>query len=97
MLAGMGSCRHEGEIGMASAKEFKSAGKSGITGKRLYRSGREKILGGVCGGIAEYFNIDPTFVRLVWVLLSLAWGFGVLLYIIMWVITPRNPRDKWAS
>ncbi len=78
-------------------KKENRAEESRITGKRLYRSGREKILGGVCGGIAEYFNVDPTLVRLVWVLLSLAWGFGILLYIILWAVMPRNPRDDWGS
>ena len=63
--------------------------------KRLYRSGRERILGGVCGGIAEYFEVDPVLVRLAWILFSLIYGFGILIYIIAWIIMPRNPRDKW--
>ena len=64
--------------------------------KRLYRSGRERLLGGVCGGIAEYFNVDPTIVRLLYVLLTLvSFGAGVLFYIIAWIIVPRNPRDRW--
>ncbi|VVB60165.1 PspC domain protein [uncultured archaeon] len=67
--------------------------------KRLYRSGKDRILGGVCGGIAEYFNVDPTLIRLLWVLFTLAsFGTGILLYIIAWIIVPRNPRDKsWNS
>jgi phage shock protein PspC (stress-responsive transcriptional regulator) len=63
--------------------------------KRLYRSGKEKILGGVCGGIAEYFNVDPTLVRLLWVFFILAFGTGLLAYIIAWIIIPRNPNHKW--
>ena len=65
------------------------------TGKRLYRSNTEKVIGGVLGGLAEYFNIDPTLVRLGYVLLSLFFaGFpGVLGYIIMWIVVPRNPND----
>ncbi len=63
--------------------------------KRLYRSGVDKILSGVCGGIGEYFNIDPVLIRLLWVLMSLAWGSGILLYIIAWIIIPRNPNHKW--
>ena len=66
-----------------------------IRPERLYRSGRDKILGGVCGGIAEYFRVDPTLVRLLWIIGSLAWGAGVLFYIIAWIIIPRNPRHKW--
>ena len=65
--------------------------------KRLYRSGKEKILGGVCGGIGEYVGVDPTLIRLLWVLFSLAYGMGILLYIIMWIIVPRNPRHRWED
>ena len=63
--------------------------------KRLYRSGKNKILGGVCGGIAEYFNVDPVIIRLLWVLFALGYGSGVLAYIIAWIIIPRNPNHKW--
>jgi phage shock protein C len=63
--------------------------------KRLYRSGKERILGGVCGGIGEYFDIDPTIVRLLWVLFILGFGTGLLAYIIAWIIIPRNPKHKW--
>jgi phage shock protein PspC (stress-responsive transcriptional regulator) len=62
--------------------------------KKLYRSGKERILGGVCGGIAEYFNVDPTLVRLVWILFGLE-GAGVLAYLIAWLMIPRNPNHKW--
>ena len=64
--------------------------------KRLYRSGRDRIAGGVCGGLAEYFNTDPSIVRLLWILFALvSFGAGVILYIIAWVIIPRNPKHKW--
>ncbi len=56
--------------------------------RRLYRSRTEKMIAGVCGGIAEYFNIDPTIVRLIWVLITLLGGAGVLLYIILWIVMP---------
>ncbi|MFH0711346.1 MAG: PspC domain-containing protein [Candidatus Aenigmatarchaeota archaeon] len=62
--------------------------------KRLYRSAKERILGGVCGGMGEYLNLDPTLVRLVWILFGLT-GAGVLAYIIAWIIVPRNPKHKW--
>jgi len=65
--------------------------------KRLYRSGREKILGGVCGGIAEYLGVDPVIIRLLWVIGTFAWGFGILAYIIAWIIMPRNPNHKWED
>ena len=60
--------------------------------KRLYRSRKEKILGGVCGGIAEYLDVDPTIVRLMWVLLTLMGGAGVILYLISWLIIPMEPK-----
>lgn len=59
--------------------------------KRLYKS-NDKMLCGVCGGIAEYFNIDPTLVRLGLVVFSLAGGSGVLAYIIAAVIIPDGPN-----
>ncbi len=64
--------------------------------KRLYRSGKEKILGGVCGGMAEYFGVDPVIVRLLWIAACLLWGVGILLYIIAWIVIPKNPKHKWA-
>jgi phage shock protein C len=63
--------------------------------KRLYRSGKERVLGGICGGLGEYFGIDPTIVRLLWILFFLAYGAGVLAYIIAWIIIPKNPKHKW--
>ena len=79
----------------------KKAVSSGARGRmaspprRLYRSGRDRILGGVCGGLGDYFGIDPVIIRLVWVLFSLAYGSGILAYIAAWIIIPRNPRHKW--
>ncbi len=59
--------------------------------KRLYKINEGKMLDGVCGGIAQYFNIDPTLVRLAWVLFS-AMGFsGVVAYIICAIVIPREP------
>lgn len=59
--------------------------------KRLYKSNQNKMIDGVCGGIAEYFGIDPTVVRLLWALFSLMGGCGILAYIIAAIIIPRNP------
>ncbi|OGI12274.1 PspC domain-containing protein [Candidatus Micrarchaeota archaeon RBG_16_36_9] len=64
--------------------------------KRLYRSGKDRVLGGVCGGIGEYLDTDPTVIRLVWVILTLlSFGMGILAYLIAWVIIPKNPNHKW--
>jgi phage shock protein PspC (stress-responsive transcriptional regulator) len=58
--------------------------------KRLYKSTRNKKICGVCAGIAEYLNVDPTIVRLITVLIALAWGSGVLAYIIMAFVMPDD-------
>jgi phage shock protein C len=58
---------------------------------RLYRSNEHKIIGGVCGGLGEYFNIDPTWLRLAFVILTITKGLGLLLYVIGWVVIPRRP------
>lgn len=59
--------------------------------KKLYKSNQNKMIDGVCGGIAEYFGIDPTVVRLIWALFSLMGGSGILAYIIAATIIPRSP------
>lgn len=59
--------------------------------KRLYRSRKERMIAGVCGGIAEYFEQDPTIIRLLWVVVTiftLFWA-GILAYIIAWIIVPE--------
>ena len=59
--------------------------------KKLYKSNTNKVIDGVCGGIGEYFNIDPTLVRLAWVVFCALGGSGLLAYIIMALIIPRQP------
>ena len=59
--------------------------------KKQYKSNQNKMIDGVCGGIAEYFGIDPTVVRLIWALFSLMGGSGILAYIIAAIIIPRSP------
>ncbi len=58
-------------------------------GKKLYLSDTDKKIGGVCGGIAEYFGIDSTLVRLALVLLFFMAGVGILAYFVAWIIIPR--------
>ena len=60
--------------------------------RRLYRSRRDRQLAGVAGGMAEYLEIDPTVVRILWILSIFLGGFGILLYIIMAFIVPLDPR-----
>jgi phage shock protein C len=71
---------------------YKNASEQSI--RRLYRSKVDKIIAGVCGGIAEYYNIDPVWVRLAAVLLLFADGAGILVYIIAWVLIPQNPNQE---
>ncbi len=59
--------------------------------KRLYRSRSDRMIAGVAGGLAQYLNVDPTLVRLGFVVLSLAGGPGLLLYIVMWIVVPEEP------
>lgn len=61
--------------------------------KKLYRSKTNRMISGVCGGIAEYFEVDPTLVRLAWVLIFFAGGSGLLAYIIGAVVIPER-RDE---
>ena len=61
--------------------------------KKLYRSKKNKILGGVCGGIGEHFDADPTLIRLLWVFASIfSLGAGILAYIIAWIIVPEKGK-----
>jgi phage shock protein PspC (stress-responsive transcriptional regulator) len=75
--------------------------------RRLYRAANDKVLGGVCAGLANYLRLDPAVVRILFVLISFGWGFGFLLYIILWIVLPtralvanarkrlyRNPDDR---
>lgn len=58
--------------------------------KRLVRSSSQRMLAGVCGGVAEYIGWDPTIVRVIWIILTLAGGSGILLYLILWLVMPES-------
>lgn len=61
--------------------------------KHLYRSREDRIFGGVCGGMAEYFNADPSIVRLLWIIFILLIGWvGLFLYFAAWIIIPIAPK-----
>ena len=62
-----------------------------MNNKKLYRSRKDKMLGGVAGGLAEYFDIDPTIVRIIFVVTLFIGGGGFLAYIIMWIVVPEEP------
>ncbi len=65
--------------------------------KKLYRSKRDMMVAGVCGGVAEYFDVDSSMVRLLWALLIVFGGSGLLLYIIGWVIIPEREESVEVS
>jgi phage shock protein C len=71
---------------MKKKKTSKGKRRSG----RLFRSDDERIIGGVCGGIAKHVNTDPTIIRLIWVVGTLVWGFGILAYLLAWIIIPEK-------
>ena len=58
--------------------------------KKLYRSETDRMLGGVCGGLAEHFGIDSTLIRLIFVLIIVYGGSGLILYIILWIVIPTE-------
>ncbi len=60
-----------------------------MKGRKLYRSSTNRMIAGVCGGLGEYFNIDPTIIRLVWALIGLT-GAGIAAYIIAMIIIPSD-------
>ena len=59
--------------------------------KRYYLSTTDKKIGGVCGGLAEYFDIDALLVRLLFVFLTFSLGGGLLLYLLLWILAPKRP------
>ena len=59
--------------------------------KKLYRSNSQKIFGGVAGGVAEYFDIDPVLVRVLFLILIFGYGISLIAYLIMWIIVPISP------
>jgi phage shock protein C len=60
--------------------------------RKLFRSRTDSRIAGVCGGLGEYLDVDPTVIRLIFVLLALTGGHGVLLYIILWIVMPPASR-----
>jgi phage shock protein PspC (stress-responsive transcriptional regulator) len=59
--------------------------------KRLYRSNKDRMLGGVCAGLGEHLDVDPTVIRFVWVVLTaISMGTGIIVYILAWIIIPEE-------
>jgi phage shock protein C len=60
-------------------------------GRKLYRSTSNRQVAGVCGGLAEYFNLDATLIRVLFVILAVLGGSGVIIYVAMWILVPKQP------
>jgi len=78
---------------MAYRKEIKMDTQD----KRLYKSNTNKVIGGVCGGLGEYFGIDPVIFRIIAVLLIFAHGAGLLIYLIAWICMPKRQTSTYTS
>jgi phage shock protein PspC (stress-responsive transcriptional regulator) len=65
--------------------------------QKLYRSRDERMIGGVCGGLGEFFGIDPALIRILFVLLTIFGGSGVLVYLVMLFIVPEEPLEGTSS
>lgn len=65
--------------------------------KRLYRSRTDKKIAGICGGLGKYFGIDPVIFRIIWLLLLLGMGAGLVVYLILWLAIPMEPEGTPAT
>jgi phage shock protein C len=95
IVAGSTFCYNCGarQSGAAAPGTSPSAGDR----KRLVRSSTDKKLGGVCAGLADYFDLDPTMVRVLWLLAIFLGGTGFLVYIILWIVLPLAPTGEVSS
>ena len=59
--------------------------------KRFYRSRKDRKLAGVCGGMARYLDLDPTLVRILWIVACFLGGLGIIAYIVFWLAAPEEP------
>jgi phage shock protein C len=61
--------------------------------RKLYRSQNNRMVAGVAGGLAEYFNVDPTIIRVIFIALAVAGGAGLVMYVAMWIIVPEAAEE----
>lgn len=78
-----------------SASNYQSASTSSLRNKRLYRDPNDRMIGGVCMGLSKYFEIDPVIMRVLFVV-ALFMGMGILLYVILWIIVPKAPKQLFV-
>jgi len=67
------------------------------TYKQLFRSNKNRVFGGVCGGIGEFTNIDPVIIRLIWTGFFFAFGVGLIIYLLSWIIIPKERIEKFEE
>lgn len=84
------------EAGNEETFEAGSQADPGMGRKRLSRSRNEKVISGVCGGLAAYFNMDPVVVRIIFAFITLFWGAGLMVYILLWILLPES-EDRPAT
>ena len=85
----------ESEPTMSGSKsEYSSASETGTAPRRMYRIEKDRKIAGICSGLGEYFNMDPTIIRIFWVMLLLLGGTGILLYLIMWFVMPLKVESN---
>lgn len=65
--------------------------------RKLYRSRTNRQVAGVCGGLGQYFNVDVTLIRVLFIVLAVFGGAGILIYVAMWIIVPREPLAGGAA
>jgi len=61
--------------------------------KKLYLSNSDRKVGGVCGGLGEYLDVDPTILRVIFLISCFLGGIGLIVYLVMWLVVPRNPKN----
>lgn len=83
------SSKQTGPSTAGAQEQYQSAPNAGTT-KRLFRNENDKIIGGVCGGLAAYFNLDSKVVRIIFLIVALAFGTGLLAYLILWIAVPSS-------
>lgn len=79
---------------MTEKKEEKNKKEWTLKGKKLTRSKKDRFVAGVCGGLGEYFDIDPMVFRLIFILLTIFAGSGVIIYIICWILIPESGEKR---
>ena len=82
---------------MDQKKGKERMGKRPFVQKTLHRSETNRVIGGVAGGLGEYFDIDPTIIRIIFVLLAIFGGWGILFYLILWLVIPAPSHEGAVS